>query len=265
MAVQFDVAGAVARSSLDRPEALTAIDPETHRALVKAWVRFRDTDSLSVAVLSGAGEKAFCAGVDVKRMGEFYEAYPDGERRAAWNREPGIGGLPRNLDPGKPVLAAIHGYCLGGGLELALACDLRIASADAVFGFPEVALGLIPGQGGTQRLPRLIPPSAALEMVLTGERIGADRALALGLVDRLVPHRGDLVPAAMALAGRISTQPQQAVRRAREAMWRGLDLSLPEGLRLEQDLADPLRDGAENRAARARFVARGKDPSDASG
>lgn len=252
MPIRFETAEGVAEITIDRPEALNAIDPETHRGLVEAWQRFRDDPTLRVAVLAGAGDRAFSAGVDVKRMGELYGAAPGHERRDRWNREPGIGGITRNLDVGKPVLAAIHGYCYGGGLELALACDLRIASPDATFALPEVRWAIIPGQGGTQRLPRAIPPNVALEMILTGEPITAARAYELGLVNRVVP-KTELRETALALARRIAGFSAPAVRRAREAVWRGLGTSLSEGLRLEQDLADPLRDSPENRAARAQF------------
>lgn len=260
MPVRFEVDAGVALVTLDRPEALNAIDLEMQDALVAAWERFRDDETLRVAVLSGAGDRAFCAGVDVKRMGELYSSVPSHRRREEWNRRPGIGGITRNLDVGKPVLAAIHGYCVGAGLELALACDIRYASEEASFGFPELGLGIIPGQGGTQRLPRVVPANVAMEMILTTEPISAARALEVGLVNRVV-SLPELRPTALAMAHRIAELPPTAVRTAREAVLRGLDLSLSDGLRLEQDLADPLRDGPENRAARARFeAARGKGP-----
>lgn len=253
MPVRFEVDGAVAHITLDRPEALNAIDLEMQRGLVEAWRRFRDEEALHVAVLSGAGDRAFCAGVDVKRMGELYGQEPPHRRREVWNREPGIGGITRNLDVGKPVVAAIHGFCYGGGLELALACDLRFASEDARFALPEVKWAIIPGQGGTQRLPRAIPVNAALEMILTTEAVPAMRALQLGLVNRVVP-RAQLLAEALATARKIAAFSPAAIRRAREAVLRGLEMPLVEGLRLEQDLADPLRDSPENREARARFL-----------
>jgi enoyl-CoA hydratase/carnithine racemase len=241
--------------TLDRPEALHAIDPELQAELVATWERFRDDDTLRVAVLTGAGEKAFCAGVDLKRMGEFYTGVPPERRREMWDRIPGIGGLTRNFDPGKPVIAAVNGICLGGGLELALACDIRIASENATFGLPEVRWAIIPGQGGTQRLPRTLPASLAFEMILTGRPIDARRALESGLVSAVHPPKR-LVPEALALGEAIAQNPVRAVRHAREAIRRGLDLPLEEGLRVEQGLADPLRDSDENRRARAKFSSR---------
>ena len=252
MTVHFEIDARVARITIDRPEAMNAIDPETHAALLDAWGRFRETDGLRVAVLTGAGSKAFCAGLDLKRMGEFYPGAPGPDRVERWNREPGIGGITRNFDVEKPVLAAVNGACLGAGLELALACDIRLASETATFGLPEVRWAIIPGQGGTQRLPRAVPPGIALEMILTGEPIGAHRAAALGLVNQVLPPDG-LRTAASEMAARIAAQPSGAVRAALRAVRRGLSLPLGEGLRMEQALADPLRDAPDNREARAAF------------
>lgn len=252
MPVRFKVDGHVAWITLDRPEALNAIDPESHSALVAAWERVRDEDALRVAVLTGAGPKAFCSGVDLKRMGEFYERVPDHQRTEVWNREPGIGGITRNLEVGKPVIAAVNGLCLGGGLELALACDIRLASANATFGLPEVRWAIIPGQGGTQRLPRTVPPSVALEMILTGRPIDADRAAAIGLVNH-VHSASRLLVEAQSMAEAIVAHPPRAVRAALAAVRRGLVLPLKKGLELEQELANPLRDSPDNREARVAF------------
>ncbi len=252
MALQVEATGGILAITLHRPEVHNAIDPEMQAELVGAWTRLRDEDDLRVGWITGAGDRAFCAGVDLKRMGDFYHGVPPERRREVWDREPGIGGITRNLDPGKPVIAAINGYCLGGGLELALACDLRYASDRATFGLPEVRWAILPGQGGTQRLPRLIPPPIALEMILTGRPISAERALEAGLLNAVVPPER-LREVSWEIAEAIAAQPPRAVRHAREAVRRGLDLPLAEGLRLEQSLADPLRDSPENREARARF------------
>jgi enoyl-CoA hydratase/carnithine racemase len=247
--------GPVLVVTMDRPGSLNAIDPESHAELLEAWNRLRDSEALRVGVLTGAGNKAFCAGVDLKRLSEFYSESVPGERRRRWARSPGLGGLTRNYDPGKPVIAAVNGYCLGLGLELALACDIRIASPNAQFGLPEVRWGIIPGQGGTQRLPRVIPPGVALEMILTGDPISAERAHAIGLVNRIIPL-SRLRSEAVKLASRIAAWPPRGVQHAREAVRRGLDLPLPYGLQLEHDLADPLRGNADSRAAIASFGAK---------
>ncbi|MCA1814648.1 MAG: enoyl-CoA hydratase/isomerase family protein [Halobacteriales archaeon] len=246
--LRFETKGEVALLTLDRPEAMNAINPALHRALVEAWGRFRDDDALRCAVLTGAGDKAFCAGADLKEMPAWYAQVPRERRREVWDREPGMGGITRNLDVGKPVIAAINGHCLGGGLELALACDVRWASEGATFALPEAKWGILPGQGGTQRLPRVVGPGMALEMILSATPIDAQRAREVGLVTRVLP-RDELLPRALELAQTIASRAPRAVRHAREAVHRGLELPLAEGLRLEQSLADPLRDSEDNREA----------------
>jgi enoyl-CoA hydratase/carnithine racemase len=250
MVLRFETKGPVAVLTLDRPEAMNALNPALHEALVEAWRRFRDDDALQVAVLTGAGEKAFCAGADLKEMGAWYNRVPKERRREVWDREPGLGGITRNLEVGKPVLAAVNGHCLGGGLELALACDVRWASENATFALPEVQWGILPGQGGTQRLARLVGPGHALELVLSANRIDARRAEQIGLVTRVLPQ-AELLPRMLELAETIASRAPRAVRHAREAVLRGLELPLTDGLRLEQSLADPLRDSEDNREALA--------------
>ena len=252
MPVHVKTEGHVAWITLDRPEVLNAIDPESHEELVAAWKRLRDEENLRVAVLTGAGTKAFCSGVDLNRMGDFYQNVPAAQRVEVWNREPGIGGITRNLEVGKPVIAAVNGVCLGGGLELALACDIRLASTNATFGLPEVRWAIIPGQGGTQRLPRTVPPAIALEMILTARPINARRAAAIGLVNHVHPL-SRLREEARRMAETIVAHPPRAVQAALAAVRRGGSLPLVDGLRLEQELADPLRDSPDNREARAAF------------
>ena len=253
MSVLVEPRGHVLLVTIDRPDVLNAIDKATSDALVAAWQRLHDDDALRVAVLTGAGERAFCAGMDLKAAAAWYASVPAERRREVWDRIPGFGGITRNQDPGKPVIAAIRGHCLGGGLELALACDIRYASEDAQFALPEVTRAILPGQGGTQRLPRAVGTSAALEMILTGARIDARRALELGLVSRVLPP-AEVLPAALKLAETIAAQPPRAVRAAREAVLRGVEMPLAEGLRLEQALADPLRDSQDAAEARAAFA-----------
>lgn len=226
--------------TIDRPQARNAISLEMGRELTDAWRSFAGDDGLRVAILTGAGDKAFCAGADLKEVGAWYASMTPLERRRLAETEPGLGGITRNLDPGKPIIAAINGACLAGGLELALACDVRIASESATFGLPEVKWGLIPGAGGTQRLPRSIPESMAMEMLLTGDPIDAATALGVGLVSSVVP--GDrLVDEALALARRVAGNAPLATQAVRAAARRGRDLPLSAGLRLEQHTAEPLR------------------------
>lgn len=240
MSIRVERDGPVAILTIDRPEVHNALDFATSDALVEAWVRFRDDDELRVAILTGAGERAFCAGADLRGVGDFYRTLTSAQRLRRSELAPGLGGITNNLPVDKPIIAAINGHCLAGGLELALACDLRIAAEHATFGLPEVTLGIIPGAGGTQRLPRLVGPERALDLILTGRRIDAREAERIGLVSRVVPL-AEVRGAALAVARAIAANAPLAVRAARTAVWRGLDLPLEEGLRLEQLLAEPVR------------------------
>lgn len=253
MSLRIDVQDRVLVLTLDREEARNAINNELRNALTSAWTRFRDDDRLLVAVLSGAGTAAFCAGADLKEMADYYQHMTALQRREYGERHPGLGGITRNLDPRKPVIAAINGACLAGGLELALACDIRIAARHATFGLPEVSRGILPGAGGTQRLPRLLPQGVALEMILTGATIDADAALRWGLVSHVVPGEG-LMPLALELARRITANAPLAVRVARDAVYQGITLPLEQALRLEQLHAEPLRTTEDAREGVLAFV-----------
>lgn len=240
MVVLFEKKERIAIITINRPDAMNSLDGETLDQLNKAWIDFRDDPDLWVAIVTGAGDKAFCAGADLKNLGKFYSSMTPIQRRERSEKEPGVGGITRNLEIWKPIIAAVNGHCLAGGLEIALACDIRIASENATFGLTEVSWGIIPGAGGTQRLPRLIPPARSLEMILCAERIDAREALKIGLVSRVVPLK-DVMPEAIKTAERICQNAPLAVRAAKEAIYRGLDLPLSEGLRLEQFLAEPVR------------------------
>ncbi len=239
MPVTFETTERIAILTINRPLAMNALDAETLTALNKAWIDFRDNPELWVAIITGAGVKAFCAGADIKVLSKYYSSTTAAQRKAKADREPGLGGITRNLQIWKPIIAAVNGYCLAGGLEIALACDIRIASDTATFGFTEVSRGIIPGAGGTQRLSRLIPLGKSLEMILTGDRIDAQEAYRIGLVNKVVSP-DQLLPEATKVAQRICRNAPLAVRAAKEAVYRGIDLSLPEGLGLEQFLAEPV-------------------------
>jgi enoyl-CoA hydratase/carnithine racemase len=220
--VLFEARDGIAIVTINRPERLNACDFETYGLLADAWTRFRDDPELRVAILTGSGDRAFCAGSDIKSN--------YAENRAA--EEPVNRLFPVLATMTKPIIAAIHGHCNGGGLEQALACDMRVASTNAQFGLGEVRLGLLPGGGGTQRLPRLIPLGRALELLYTGSRIGAEEAWRLGLVDHLVPPERVLAKS-LEIAGEICKSAPLAVEKIREAALGGLDLTLEEGLALE--------------------------------
>ncbi len=243
--------------TINRPEAMNAIDPETHQALIEAWTRFRDDDGAWVAILTGAGDRAFSAGADLKRMIPAGFSGGRGYNPVAHNAY-GLGGITRGLEIWKPMIAAINGFCLAGGLEQALACDVRLAAEHARFGLTEVRWAIMPGAGGTQRLPRVVGLTRALEMILTAEQIDAQEALRIGLVNRVVPLP-ELMPAARALAETLCERGPLALRAAKEAVIRGLSLPLADGLRLEAFLAGTLR-GTEDAVEGPRAFAEKRKP-----
>lgn len=200
----------------------------------------------------GAGNDAFCAGADLKSVGEFYRSLTSAERLARAETEPGLGGLTRNLHVWKPIIAAINGYCLAGGFELALACDIRIASETATFGLPEVGLGIVPGAGGTQRLTRVASLGGALEMILTGERIPAAEAFRLGIVNRVVPH-GDLVQQTRDFAAQIANGPQVPIRMIKRLVYQSLRLDLRTHLDLVSSHMAVVRDTLDHAEGVAAF------------
>lgn len=230
--------------TIDRPRVLNALDGQTISELSQVFEAIGEDPSVRVAVLSGAGERAFAAGADIEELQSLSEA----EGRAFAQR--GQAALTRIENLGKPVIAAVRGYALGGGCELAMACTLRFASDDAVFGQPEVRLGLIPGYGGTQRLPRLVGRSRALELIMTGRTITAADAWRIGLVDRVVPAP-DLMSEVEATANQIRANAPLALEYSIEAVGLGLGMSLADGLEAEADLfarccsTDDMKEGTE--------------------
>ncbi|GAC1396093.1 MAG: enoyl-CoA hydratase-related protein [Chloroflexota bacterium] len=232
MPIHYQRDGRIARITLDRPEALNALDPRHNDDLAAAFYRFRDDPDVAVAIVTGTGDRAFCAGAALTALSP--PAAAAARRGEPLFRVP-LGGVTRGFQTWKPIIAAINGYAMGGGLEIALCCDLRVAAEHARFGFPEVRVGIFPGAGGTQRLPRVIPPALALEMILTGEPIDAREALRRGLVNRVVPL-AELGAAATSLAESILKGGPLAVRAAKQAVMQGLDLPLAQGLDMEAEL-----------------------------
>jgi enoyl-CoA hydratase/carnithine racemase len=231
--------GAVATVTLNRPGAMNAINQAMRQELPAGLLEAERDPAVRVILLQGAGERAFCAGADVKEFAPVASPQRYREERAA---EDWVAVFQRLR---KPVVAAIHGFCLGGGLEMALACDVRIAADDAQFALPELVHGIVPGAGGTQRLPRLIGPGRALDMMLTGERIDAEEARRIGLVTRVV-SRAALPDAAAALARSIAERSPLAAAAVKELVHRGMDCDLRAGLRMELDLLTLLL-GTEDR------------------
>ncbi len=215
--------------TLNRPQALNAYNIQMRDELYQVLGAIKDDSEVRVVVFAGAGERAFCAGADLT---EFLTApSPVIARQVRWERD--VWGLFLSID--KPLIAALHGYVLGDGIEIALCCDIRLASEDAQFGMPEPGLGIIPAAGGTQTLPRTINKAKALEMLLTGKWINAEEALRLKLVNQVIPRK-ELLPRAEELANKIAAYDPIAVSYAKQAIIRGLDLSLEQGLELEARL-----------------------------
>jgi enoyl-CoA hydratase len=225
----LDRDGDIAVVTVNRPKVLNALNRETMDELRRAALDLRHDDDVRSVIFTGAGEKAFIAGADIAELARLGAA----EGRAYVASGQHVLDLIENL--GKPVIAAVNGFALGGGCELAMACALRIAADSARFGQPEVKLGLIPGYGGTQRLARIVGKGRALDLLLTGRTVDAAEALAMGLVSRVVPA-ASLMTEAKALARSITANAPLALRYAVEAVNRGSDLSLADGAFLEAAL-----------------------------
>lgn len=223
--IRYEKQGAIALLTIDREERLNSIDAQTSSEMARAWEDFRDDQDLRVAVLTGVGEKSFSTGMDLV-------ATARGENQFEGGRPVPFGGFTKRLPIYKPIIAAINGFCLAGGMELALTCDIRICTPEARFGLPEVRWAIMPGAGGTQRMPRAIPQAWANYLILTAEQMDAETALRVGLVSHVVP-REELMDRAMQIGNIICERGPLAVRAAKEAILRGLDMPLDNGLAYE--------------------------------
>lgn len=250
MAIDYEKEGRIATFTINRPQALNALNTEALRELHEAMLDFKDDPDLWVGIITGAGEKAFCAGADVKEVLPLIKKHKD----TPWVIPPNP---MRGLELWKPLIAAINGLALGGGLELALACDIRLASENARLGTPEVTLGLIPVWGGTQRLPRMIPWCKAAELLLTGTMIDAQEAHRIGLINKVVPQ-DKLMSTAKEWANTICRAGPIAVRAAKEAMLRGSNMTLEEGLQLERSLGVYVMDTEDFQEGTTAFVEKRK-------
>jgi E-phenylitaconyl-CoA hydratase len=251
MALLYEKREKVATITINRPAMMNAINMDLAHQLFRAWTDFSEDTETKVLIITGSGDKAFCVGADLKERNQQGE---DIHVSSFWDSSLK---LPmRHTECHKPVIAAINGYCLAGGLELALVCDIRIASENSTFGQPEIKWGIFPGMGATQRLPRVLPYNLAAEILLTGEPIDANRAFEIGLVNRVVPCR-DLMKTAMSIAKNISEKAPLALRAVKEALLRSYDLPLNQGIRMEgllrriigdtEDAKEGLRAFQENR------------------
>ena len=228
MSIEYRKEGKIALITINRPEALNALSVHTLAELNDNLEDFCADPHLRVGIITGAGTKSFCSGMDLKST----VGVPTNELF-------GEGTFVRGLEISKPLIAAINGYAFGGGLEIALACDIRIASHNAILGLPEVSVGLVPGWGGTQRLPRLLPFGKAVELILMGKRITADEAHRLNMVNEVVPV-GSLIPAAMEWANQIADFDPIAVHLLKESMTKGRNMALNDALVFENELVRKL-------------------------
>jgi enoyl-CoA hydratase/carnithine racemase len=220
----------IACVTLNRPRVLNAFSVQMRDDLYEVLSAIKADDEVRVVVFKGAGDKAFCAGADLKEFLTAPSAVKARRIRAVRDLWRLFMSLPQ------PLIALLHGYVLGSGMEIALYCDLRIAASNVIFGLPEVGLGILPGAGGTQTLPRILGLSGALDMLLTGRRLGSEEALSRGLVNEVVAP-DELWQAGIAMAQKIASCDPAAVRNAKLAVIKGSDLSLEQGLELEWRLA----------------------------
>jgi enoyl-CoA hydratase len=224
--ITYEVKGSIAYITMNRPKVMNALNRRTVEELNAAFHAAKEDATVKGIILTGTGEKAFIAGADIAELSAI-DAYKAGEFSAKGQE---VLSFIETL--GKPVIAAVNGFALGGGCETAMACTIRIAAENAKFGQPEVKLGIIPGYGGTQRLPRLVGKGRALQLILTGDLIGAQDAHRIGLVDEVVPG-ADLMPRCEAILKQINANAPMAIRYAIDAVNKGVDTDLTSGLTLE--------------------------------
>jgi len=227
--ILLDTKNSIAYVTVNRPKVLNALNMATMEELRKAFTDVKHDAAIRVAILTGSGEKAFIAGADISELA----GHDAVSGKQYTHRGQSVLDLIENL--GKPVIACINGFALGGGCEIAMACTMRLASTNAKLGQPEVKLGIIPGYGGTQRLPRLVGKGVAMQLVLAGETISAEEAYRIGLVNE-VTAPSELIPRAEAIAEKIIANAPLAIQYAMEAVNRGLDMTLADGLFLEATL-----------------------------
>ncbi|MDX1501644.1 MAG: enoyl-CoA hydratase-related protein [Thermoanaerobaculia bacterium] len=227
-AILRETSGRTAILTVNRPDKLNALNQQVRDEMLAALAEIETDDAIGAVVITGAGEKSFIAGADI---GEFEGRSPFDQRHAM--RSPRVFDVMANFP--KPVVAMINGFCLGGGCELAMSCDIRVASETARFGQPEIKLGLIPGGGGTQRLPRLVGLGQAMRLILTGDMIGAEEARAIGLVEIVAPA-DELRDTTLALTEKIAAMSPLTTRVAKEALRASERLSIEDGILYERDL-----------------------------
>jgi E-phenylitaconyl-CoA hydratase len=247
MPIDVTVENHIAVAVLNRPEAMNAFDPEMREALYGLWDRVQNDDDVRVLIITGAGDKAFCTGSDLRKTDPPKESYAE---LLVGRNNPG--NMLHKFGTDKPVICALNGYAVGGGMELALACDICIASDNAKLGLTEAKIGSIPGSGGVQRLPRAVSKSNAMLMLLTGDTVDAQEALRLGIVSKVVPL-ADLLPTAKAIAQKIAANAPLAVKALKRLVNQGLDMPLAHALEMDKYMFGLLRDTDDRIEGRRAF------------
>jgi len=230
--IRYEKLGRVRLITIDRAQKMNSLDFEANDRLVEAWREFDSDDEAFVAVVTGAGDKAFCAGADLKTYTMDFARRPAPEFRSKFTNGPGFGGITRNLEIFKPIVAAVNGYAISGGFELALACDIRFCSPNAEFALQDSKWGFHACDGGLIRLPQIVGMGHAMEMILSGERVGAEHACRIGLVNRVVPQP-ELLARTLDYAQMLATRSPLSHRFAKEVIKRSMGMHMDEALRLE--------------------------------
>lgn len=247
MPIDITVENQVAIAVLNRPEAMNSIDPQMREELYALWDRIRSDNRIRVAIITGAGDKAFCTGSDLKKTMPPKESYAE---LLLEHNNPG--NMLHQFGFDKPIICAVNGFAVGGGLELALACDICIAADTAKFGLTEVRVGSIPGSGGVQRLPRAVGKSNAMLMLLTGDVVDAHEAHRIGIASKVVPLP-QLMPTACAIAERIAANAPLAVRAVKRLVTQGMDMPLIHALDVDKYMFGLLRDTEDRIEGRKAF------------
>ena len=246
--IRYEHHGRVRLITIDRPAKMNSLDFEANDRLVAAWREFDADDDAHVAVVTGAGTQAFCAGADLKTYTMDFARRPAPEFRRRFTNGPGFGGITRNLDIFKPIVAAVNGYAISGGFEIALACDLRFCSPNAEFALQDAKWGFHACDGGLIRLPQIVGMGHAMEIILSGDRVDAENAYRIGLVNRIWPQ-AELLERTMAYAQRLASRSPLSHRFAKEVIKRSHGMPQDEALRLESSsfhdvgLTDDLAEG----------------------
>lgn len=246
----YEKKGNIAVFTMNNPDKLNVITPTLLFEMRDAMYDYMEDTELYCGIITGAGEKSFCAGADIKEYMPFVKSTLD----TPWKFPDTI---MRGLYVTKPLIAAVNGYAYGGGGEIALACDLRIASENATFRWPEASLGIIPRLGGTQRLPRLVGYGRAMEILMTNEKVDANEALRIGLVNKVVPKE-ELMTAAFEMAERIASLAPLSIQGIKKSMYYGTEMPLADGLTLENDICKKLYSTEDHQEARQAFIEKRK-------